>query len=294
VLLLASHVAQAQQQPNAEMFATGFTPDPVRLAGRTGGTQPLNARAPGCRGFVGTRADQTLDLSTRFGFLRLFVVAPAGVTLAVRGPDGRWRCSGRPLLGAPREQGAFTPGRYEVWIGSVRQNLQVPYELHVTEFHSVTPATGRGADEPMPIGGGAEIGLAVHADHGRFGPRRLRRGFLPDPRENEGRAGGDIDLALLGGNCRGRVASEPSHVLTLRDQLDYFRIQIVNASVPMTLLVRTPEGAWMCSAPDSGDPFVERDSWRAGVYRIWVGTRQAVTGAGYHIRYSETRPPRQH
>ncbi len=271
-------------------LTTGFTPDPIRLTGRTSGAQPLSARAAGCRGYVGGGPDQTIELGGRFGFLRFFVTAAEEVTLALRGPDGRWRCSGRPLYGAPHEQGTFEPGRYEVWIGSARPNVQVSYELNVTEFRSVTPATGRG-DESLLVSGGAEIGLAITAQRGRFRDRRLRRGFLPDPREDGGEAGGTIDVALLGGACRGHVAEQPSHVLELRDDMDYFRIEVREAPEQTVLVVRAPGGGFLCNAPESGEPVLERESWPRGRYLVWVGTRRLGPTPRYRISYSETRPP---
>ncbi|HEY8427178.1 MAG TPA: hypothetical protein VIL20_02340, partial [Sandaracinaceae bacterium] len=223
-----------------------------------------------------------------FGFLRFFVTASSDVTLALRGPDGRWRCSGRPLAGAPREEGSYVAGRYEVWIGGAQPGAQVAYELNVTEFRSVTPGSRR-TSEARSVSA-AEIGLDVRAETGRHRDRRMRRGFLPDPRVDPGVAGGPIDVALLGGGCRGHVEARPSHVLTLRDDFDYFRVTVRDASAPVTLVIRAPSGEYFCSAPDEGPPVVERDAWPAGRYPIWVGSREAGATPRYSIEYTETRP----
>lgn len=286
VALTLASVAAAQD-PVA--LRTGYTPDPLRLTGRTAGARPINVLAAGCRGHVGESADHVLQLDSRFGFLRFFVVAPRDVTLAVRGPDGRWRCSGEPLGGAPREQGAFAPGRYEVWIGSTQTGLEIPYELMVTEFRTVTPLSGQ-IEEAHAIGGGAELGLEVDADEGRFRDRRLRRGFLPDPREDGGRAGGDIDVGLLGADCAGFVAARPSHVVTLRNDFDYFRVQLGDAAGHTTLVLRTPGGRYFCSSPSDANPHVHQDAWPEGQYRIWVGAQEAGASPEYRICYTEVRP----
>lgn len=286
-IVLASSIASAQDPVR---LATGFTPDPMRLTGRTRGASPLAARAGSCRGFAGDAPDHRLELETRFGFLRLFVTAPEDVTLAVRGPSGNWQCSGRLLDGSPREQGTFEPGVYEVWVGSVREGREVAYELLVTEFQSVGPTTGRGDD--ARISGGAEIGLDVRAERGRFDDRRFQRGFLPDPRRNSGTAGGSIDASLLGGGCRGRVDAQPSHVLTLRTPFDYFRVEIEDAPGRATLIIRQPDGSYFCSAPDRVNAFVENDAWTEGRYLIWVGSRSSTETPSYHIVYTEARPAR--
>lgn len=270
-------------------IARGFTPDPLRLEGTTAGATPVSGRAPGCRGYVGERPDQVVELASRFGFLRFFVTSRENVTLAVRAPDGSWRCSGRPLLGAPREDGAFEPGRYEVWIGSASPNTQVAYALHVTEFRSVNPATGQTL-ETATAGTGADVGLAVGADTGRFDDRQLPRSFLPDPQSDEGRAGGSIGVGMIGGGCRGRVEAQPNHVLELREPLDYFRIEIEAEEGATSLIVRAPSGAYLCSAPDDGPPRLERDAWAQGRYRIWVGSRDREATPDYRIVYSETLP----
>lgn len=277
----------ALTEPDRDVpLASGFTPDPLRLEGATAGATPLSGRAPGCRGYVGASPDQRIELTTRFGFLRFFVTAPEDVTLALLGPDGRWRCSGRPLLGAPREEGGFAPGRYEVWIGARQPGAQVPYELAVTEFHSVTPATGQGLE--AAVAGGADIGLELGAENGRARDRRYRRGFLPDPRIDEGVAGGAIDTALIGGGCGGFVEAQPNHVMTLREPFDYLRIQVA-ADAPTTLIIRTPSGGFLCSSPDGAPPMVQRDAWPEGRYRIWVGSRDRAATPDYRIVYSETR-----
>lgn len=304
VLLATPAVAQEDAtglEPEAPgiPLSTGFTPDPVRLDGETAGAVPLSGRAPGCRGYVGDAPDQVLRLESRFGFLRTFVTSQGEVTLAVRSPSGRWHCAGRPLGGAPREEGAFEPGIHEVWIGSVRPNERVAYTLHVTEFRTVAPQQGR-TGRAVLDGAGVDIGLAVAATEGRFRGRRLRPGFLPDPRQDGGFAGGELSASLLGAGCRGEVHREPGHLLELGgprtidgevviERFGYFRVHVREAEGPVTLVVRTPSGGYLCSSPDEGLPSIEQDAWPEGTYRVWVGSRVAGARPRYRIEYTETR-----
>lgn len=279
-------------QEDATRLATGFTPDPVRLSGRTGGLVPLSERAPGCRGYVGSSPNHVLEIGAEIGFLRLFVTSREHVTFAVHGPDGGWSCSGRPLLGAPREEGRFGPGRYELWVGSALPGGQISYEVSITEFHSVTPATGRSIEGPA-ITSGADLGLEIGAEAGRFRDRNFPRGFLPDPRVDEGRAGGSIRVGVLGGGCRGRVEAQPNHVMSLREDFDYFRIEIDAPEGATGLVIRTPSGGYLCAAPDDGPVRIERDAWAAGRYRLWVASRARDETPDYRIIYSETRAPEE-
>jgi hypothetical protein len=285
-LLIASASAAAQERLH---LSSGFTPDPVRLTGHTRGEAPIEERGPGCRGFGGASPDHVLTLDGRFGFLRFFVVAPGPVTLAIRGPDGRFRCDGEPLEGTPAEQGVFEPGEYEVWVGSRQRGAQVGYELFVTEFHSVGPSTGRG-DEDVSLGRSVDVGLLTDTIESRYGRTRLRRNFIPDPVLDHGLAGGPIEASPIGGSCRGRVEAEPSHVLFVAEELDYFRIEVDGAPGQVTLIVRSPDGRFFCSAPTDANPFVEAADWARGRYLVWVGSRSATDTPRYRIMYSETRP----
>jgi hypothetical protein len=160
------------------------------------------------------------------------------------------------------------------------------------------PRSGDRADLRRSIGGGGGRSAEPPpfrrraADTGRFNDRRFPRGYLPDPRIDEGRAGGSIGVGLIGGGCRGRVEAQPNHVVELRDPFDYFRIEIEAEEGATSLIVRTPSGGHLCGAPDEGPTRVERDEWMAGRYRIWVGRRDREATPEYRIIYSETLAPR--
>ena len=87
------------------------------------------------------------------------------------------------------------------------------------------------------------------------------------------------------------MEAQPNHVLEQRDPFDYCRIELEAEDGATSLVVRTPSGCYLCSAPDEGPPRVERDEWAAGRYRIWVGSRDREATPEYRIVYSETRPP---
>lgn len=267
----------------AVTLESGFTPDPVVVMGRTGGERRLGEMAPTCRGFVGAEPSHTLDLGSRFGFLRLFVRASQHVTLAMRAPDGGWRCVTARDNHAALLEGRFVAGAHQVWIASPEASQELDYELSITEFRSVGPGSG-----VRRIGAG-DVGLDVDAEEGRHRDRRLRRGFLPDPRQDGGSAGGVIDVRLLGAECQGFVNSTPSHVLTLRDDFDYLRVQLGEVSGEATIILRTPGGRYLCSAPSDTNAHVDQDAWVRGRYLIWIGSRTREAQPEYRICYTEIR-----
>ena len=289
-------------------LSPGFTPDPVRLRGRAGGPRLLPTDDPTCAGFFPETANHRVELGQDFSFLRLIALAPGPTVLSLRGPDGI-RCA-RGGETAPVLEGAFRAGTYAVAIGAPEEDEETPYELLLSEMRSVSATVG-GRAEALPIVGAGEIGLDVDGLAGRFRDRRLRRGFLPDPREDEGEASGTVDIRSLGAQCRGVVDEQPNHVLTVgrpanpdgddrcsafdgdpvEHELDYFRVRILDAP-SASLLVRTPDGRYLCSSEATGGAAVEQEAWPVGCYRIWVGVPASGVSLNYRIRYTEVRPAR--
>ncbi len=109
---------------------------------------------------------------------------------------------------------------------------------------------------------------------GTFGQVSLRSGFTPDPHVTTVNAGGPIDVSTVSPseNCRGFIAGRPS--FTLRYRAGELPLFIgVAADADTTLVVKGPNGQWMCD-DDSGDdlnPVISWDNPRSGRYQIWVG-----------------------
>ncbi|MGE0784693.1 MAG: hypothetical protein AB7S26_03320 [Sandaracinaceae bacterium] len=287
VALAIAGAAGIVRSQDAVTIATGFAPDPVHLSGTGGGDRSLRELGAGCDGFVGDAPSKRVALSTDFGFLRVFAVSAAPIVLAVRDERGQWRCTGRRIGVAMMEEGRFPQGHLEIWVGSPERGTPVGFDVSLTEFRSVGPAIAAASVEPS-------VTLDHEATEGRFRGRRLRRGFLPDPREDDGQASGTVDVRSLGPECRGFVESQPSHILTLRSEFDYFRVQLGDAAGQATLVMRTPGGRYLCSAPEERNAFLDQDAWPEGEYPIWVGVRAATEGVPapvpYHICYTEVRP----
>ena len=287
MIAVASPIRATAQEAAAApaVLEPGFVPDPVRFVG---GAEVVGdgANQLGRCGDFPRRPAHIIRLSGAFSFLRIFTVAAGDVRFAVRTPLGTYRC-GRADDDGTHLEGSFAAGRYPVWVASA-ESTPVRYELNLTEFRSVRAANTRAlaaaAIDP------ADLGLTVDAEEGRFRDRRLRRGFLPDPRVDDGTAGGDVDIGVLGSRCAGLVERQPNHILTLRDDFDYFRIQLGPVPAGTTIVVRTPSGEVLCGAAEEGDPFVDRTAWPEGVYTIWVAARTEAERPNYRICYTEVRP----
>lgn len=117
----------------------GTDPSPKTIRGISGGPipasdvagRPETATGP-CLGFVDIQPDHILTLTAPFEFLSLQVQSAEDTTLVVKGPGGSW-CNDNYLSLNPGIAGQWLPGRYEIWIGSHRNNGYFPYVIRVLQ-----------------------------------------------------------------------------------------------------------------------------------------------------------------
>ncbi|MBW4561573.1 MAG: hypothetical protein KME32_10550 [Mojavia pulchra JT2-VF2] len=144
-LLVASTInAVADVQPTPTIFGDvtigkDFSPDPFTVRGMSGGSVPGSqvakrsetATGP-CTGFVDETPDHTLELTSKFDYLKLRVDSPKDTTLIVKGPGGTW-CNDEFDNQNPGIVGEWLPGTYQIWVGSYDQGQYFPYTLQITE-----------------------------------------------------------------------------------------------------------------------------------------------------------------
>jgi hypothetical protein len=126
--------------------ASGFTPDPIRVAVTSGGNIDASTSNAGssCQGWVTSQPDFNFRLTSASRFLRFYVDNVRGngdTTLVINTPDGRWICNDdsfggmNPTVDLENTQ----PGLINVWIGSYRSGTQVQGRLNVTELRDKHP-----------------------------------------------------------------------------------------------------------------------------------------------------------
>jgi hypothetical protein len=276
---------------SAVRLRTGFVPDPADFGGRASGERPASELDAACTGFVPSAPSTTLELETRFGFLRIFATGGLDLALAVRHSDGTVQCSDDRFGIHPAIEGLFLPGRLEVWVGTKTRGASGPYSLRVTETRSMRPGLGMDSSEDSGTALGDDLGLEVESSEPALGQTDLQRGFLPDPRWLEGDATGTIDIVSLGGLCRGFVAAKPSYLVTLQDDFDYLQIYLMSdRSQGGVLAVLGPTGRFICDVVTSTEGAeVSAPRWGRGVYRVWVGTSVSGATLGHRVGISEVR-----
>lgn len=102
---------------------------------------------------------------------------------------------------------------------------------------------------------------------------KLTAGFSPDPHEAAVVPGGAVNAAKTIEGCFGFVSEAPNLRLFYTPG-DVPLIFQVGAAVDTTLLVRAPDGQWLCDDDTGGDlnPRLALAAPLSGQYDIWVGT----------------------
>ncbi len=126
---------------------------------------------------------------------------------------------------------------------------------------------------------GAEIALAPN--------------FQPDPMIFGYISGGPNNAEENYGNeCKGYIASEPDHVLTLEADFSYLRIYVSSSSDTTMIVIPTTGGQVMCNddmASGNHNPQIAT-SFGAGVYHIYIGSFDVDGLANYNIYFSSSNP----
>ncbi|MCD9028012.1 hypothetical protein LDO26_07300 [Luteimonas sp. BDR2-5] len=256
ILACASAGADAQ---NTLTIGPGFTPDPLRATGTTGGATQASRFGPQCAGAIHSSPDHTIRVTGTVD-VRLSTASTTDSTLVVVGPAGVF-CDddGGTQLDAQLDA-RLTPGDYAVYVGHVERAGS--YTLSITEN----------------LGGGA-------SSAGQYGNFTLGAGFTPDPQTGHGQTGGQVDASRYGAHCTGQIDSSPDHRLTITSTVA-LRIS-VDSTTDSSLVIKGP-GKVLCDDDSGGalDAAVV-DTFRPGEYEIYVG--HLGNSGSYTLTITETR-----
>ena len=264
----------------------GFTPDPHVVRGTSGGAiQASNLNAQ-CRGWISQTPDHLFNAQGPFNNLRFVVNAGSeDTTLVVQKPDGTYLCNDDTDGFHPVVAGAFPPGMYKVWVGSYQRGTQAAYQLGISELGSVPPSSLGGGSAGGAAGAGAAQ-LDLTGSNANFQPVSLRPGFTPDPHVVTGTSGGSVNATSVNPSCRGWIARVPDHLFTASGAFNNLRV-MVNSAQDTTLVVRKPDGTFVCDDDSEGMNPMVTGSFPPGQYRVWVGSYQQGQNAAYRLGFSE-------
>jgi hypothetical protein len=134
------------------------------------------------------------------------------------------------------------------------------------------------------------VTLNAIAEPSNFGILTLSQGFSPSVGVGSGIAGGTFSLSSLAqkdsnnNKCLGFASPTPDHLLVLQQDFAQLTIQINSRGHDTTLLVMGPDNQVFCGddAGSSKDASISHPNWKAGTYRIWVGS----IDEGAKLKYS--------
>ena len=119
-------------------LSAGFAPDPYTIRLMSGGSRDASTVSSGCRGYIATSPDATLDYSAGSMPLYLSVDSMADTTLVVQGPNGAYYCNDDGGEGMNPSVQFNTPlsGRYRIWVGTYGSRENHSAELNISELYS--------------------------------------------------------------------------------------------------------------------------------------------------------------
>ena len=86
--------------------------------------------------------------------------------------------------------------------------------------------------------------------------------------------------------CGGWVTQQPDHIVQLNTPFNFLRIYAVS-NIDITLVVRTPQGIFMCDDDTYGtNPKIE-GPFQPGAYQLWMGSYESGQQAAYQLSFTE-------
>lgn len=217
---------------------------------------------------------------------RFFVEAPGeDTTLIIQSPDGSFACNDDAFGGINPglDFSVAQPGVYHVWIGGFRAGVRGSGTFYTSASNMSRP----GGAQVMGVMGAATPAQRLHNMLGPIdldaaptsGSVTLSPGFMPDPAAYNANGGGSVNSDAVSGvpiACGGWIQANADMTLTMAGATPYLHIGYTpNDDVDTTILVRAPNGAWICNDDEPGNghnPGVDIQGASAGTYQIWVGT----------------------
>ncbi|MDZ4766626.1 MAG: hypothetical protein SGI73_18975 [Chloroflexota bacterium] len=279
-----------------------FVIDPYVTTIGVGGEVDLSDFDSQCVGFTDSAPSFNLTVAGTPSELTFFLVAAEDTTLLIRTPDGSYFCDDD--TGGNRNPQInledVTEGTYNIWGASYTATPQPAY-LFISENvgsidRVVEAGFGSAFAEVGDVLATETPGIVTALDIERqatFGTIDLQSGFTPDPYPIDlvsgAIEGSSVDLSQedLGAECSGFATFAPDLALDWSGGGSNLRLFTVTDE-DTTLIVRTPDGLYLCSDDFSGtNPLIDIPNPVSGTYHLWVGSYVQGTNAATILYISE-------
>jgi len=276
----------------------GFPLDPFLVSLQGGGPVAASTLAKECKGFVPAAPTVSFDFKGKADLLKAFFYSAGDTVLVVQTPDGKFVCAddtSAVVLDPMVEIAKPAQGVYNVWVGSAIAQDLVPGFLAVTTKAGVSAgalnlgslvkrptATEFVATRARLVNAAKrleQVNAAVKsADPLQAGSKPVVKSFtatgvLPA-----------VELQTGDTLCGGLVTVAPVYAFDWTGASKPLTL-FGEATGDTTLLVRTPDGGFLCADDADGannlNPLLTISAPDAGRYLVWVGRvdpSQPVTG----------------
>jgi len=208
-----------------------------------------------CEGEISDAPGMRLNYGANGDLLRFIAISDTDTSLVIRTPEGEWLCNDDAMGGLNPIISLTSPadGEYNIWVGVV------------------SSFWGGGGSEPVEL---SVLNIAASGPVRRYLPTSgrltLEEDFQPAEFHVSAFANGAVRPPSWDRRCGADANDTPN--LQLVYGADGSGLAINAAShVDLTLLVRTPDGDFICNDELENSDFVRIDDAEAGQYDIWVG-----------------------
>jgi serine protease Do/protease YdgD len=266
----------------------GFPLDPFLVSAQGGGPLEAGALAQYCTGYIPANPTVTVDYEGKGDLLKVFFYSDGDTTLVIQMPDGKYVCSddtSRLVLDPTVEIKKPALGRYNVWVGSAVAKDLVPGFLVFTaraDTNASMLALGSlvkrpAAPEVIPVRdrlvnavrrveqAAAEVTAAAAL---KAGGKAVTKDFT---------ATGEfpaVELQTGDTLCGGLVNVAPDYAFDWSGDAKALKL-FAEASGDTTLLIRAPDGSFLCADDADGNrnlnPLLTIAKPAGGRYLVWVG-----------------------
>jgi len=174
------------------------------------------------------------------------------------------------------------------WLGCSGTDTVPPPPPPPALAGAASAAPGENPGGPVAPSSGVQTAPPGRGGVSRFGTVTLSAGFNPDPHVVEGTTSADQLASQLSPECEGYVARTPDHVFVAATAFPSMRLLVNGGSVDTTLVVRRPDGSFLCDDDGAGahQPLIS-GTFAPGSYRIWVGTFEGGQAIAYRLGFTE-------
>jgi hypothetical protein len=132
----------------------------------------------------------------------------------------------------------------------------------------------------------------VTAQTANFGTITLASSNSQDAVSVSGYTGGSYSLSAIrnrdrnNNSCIGFADPKPDYILVLKQDIPKLKMQINSGGSDTTMLIQGPDDSIIRCGDDTGrnkDASIDDKNWRAGTYKLWVGTFNANIKGNYTL-----------